>query len=215
MSRCGKKPRRTRVSRGLPPKITVLIVGEGQETEANYFDGLKRLDEVTARFTVTVRRGHGFNPESVVQEAIEHKERSQRQGKEYDEVWCILDVEGPEKRESLDRAVTLARQNDIKLCLSNPAFEVWFLAHFVRTSRAFKDCDAVIRELDKHWPQVSSAPYAKNDDRVFERLKDKLDNACKNARLVRETDHHDDNTAECNSSTEVYQLVEHLLGRVE
>jgi hypothetical protein len=213
MSRQRRRPSRGRTSRGLALKVTVLIVGEGRETEANYFNGLKRLDEVSARFTITVKRGRGSNPESVVQEAIGHKQVAERRSEDYDEVWCVLDVEGPDKRESLGKARTLANQNGIRLCLSNPSFEVWFLAHFVRTRRSFRDGAAVIVELNRHWPRVSAAAYNKSDEQVFERLEGLLEEGVRQAKAVRENDHHEADTADCNSSTEVYRLVEHLLGR--
>ncbi len=212
MSRRGRKTTRGRRLRGRPLKTTVLIVGEGRETEVNYFDQLKRLDSVAERFTVTVKKGPGFNPERVVQETVKHKQRAEIREAPYDEVWCVLDTEGAEKRDSLDKASRLANQNGIRLSVSNPSFEVWFLAHFVRTSRGFNDCDAVIVELNKHWSHVSKASYDKSDEQVFQRLQDRLEDALRNARQVREKDHKHPDIGECNSSTEVYLLIEHLLG---
>jgi hypothetical protein len=201
-----------RVSCAFPIRTTLLIVGEGQATEPNYFDGLKREDKVVAKFTVTVKGGHGFSPEKVVKEAIEYKERAERRGEEFDEVWCILDVEGLEKQQSLEQAAALADMNGIRLCLSNPSFEVWLLAHFERTARAFEDCEAVIQRLNKHWKKQHKEPYRKNDERVYYRISDHTQTAISNARWVRENHHGDvDNTADCNSSTEVYRLVGHLI----
>ncbi len=196
-----------------PIKTTILIVGEGQETEPNYFYGIKQEETVSAKFTVRIKKGHGFSPESVVEEAIRYKQQAERRGEEFDEVWCVLDVEGSDKRESMNQAVIMARQNGITLCLSNPSFEVWVLAHFARTARLFQDSDAVIREVNRHWRSVCSDEYQKNDERIYERLKDLTNTAITNAKLVRETDFRDRvNTADCNSSTEVYKLVGYLIG---
>jgi len=202
-----------RVSRAFPIKTTILIIGEGQETEPNYFDGLKREDKVVAKFTVTVKRGHGFSPEKVVKEAIEHKARAERRAETYDEVWCVIDAEGPEKRESLGQAAALAKENSIRLCLSNPSFEVWFLAHFEKTGKAFNDGDAVIVRLNKHWRKHHTQDYQKSDDRIYRRLCGRTQTAIANAQWVRE-DHfrHVADTADCNSSTEVYRLVGYLIG---
>jgi len=126
-----------RVRRLRPEKRTVLIVGEGRETEPNYFTGLRDETDVSDRFAVTVKRGKGFSPEHVLNEAIRHMERARGQRAEYDEVWCVMDVEGPAKRASLDAARIRAKQNGVQVCLSNPSFEVWLLSHFERTSASF------------------------------------------------------------------------------
>lgn len=191
-----------------PLRTTILLVGEGRETEPNYFRGLRREDSVAEQFSVTVRKGCGQSPESVVAKALEYKQRATSRGEDYDEVWCVLDVEGADKRASLDRAEAAARQNGLTLCLSNPCFEVWFLAHFERKARPYGDCRAVIKQLNTHWRNHHGRKYEKNDDRIYERLRNLTRTAITNARSVRE-DHHQGcaSTADCNSSTEVYRLV--------
>jgi len=197
-------------------KRTVLIVGEGQQTEPNYFREFRLESTVSERFSVTVKKGHGRSPEAVVAEALRYKEQAENRGEYYDEVWCVLDVEGLDKRESLERAIVAARQNDIVLCLSNPCFEVWLLAHFVRESRAHNGCDSVIERLNTHWRRRCRQDYRKNDEQVYARISNLTADAIDNARLVRETDHRDiPNTADANSSTEVYRLVSHLLRLVD
>lgn len=196
-------------------KRTVLIVGEGRQTEPNYFREFRLESTVSERFSVTVKKGHGTSPEAVVAEALCYKEQAENRGEYYDEVWCVLDVEGLDKRESLERAIVAARQNDIVLCLSNPCFEVWLLAHFVRESRAHNTCDSVIGRLHVHWRRLCGQDYRKNDKQVYARISALTESAIDNAILVRETDHrHVANTADANSSTEVYRLVSHLLSSI-
>jgi len=106
----------------------------------------------------------------------------------------------------------MADENDISLYLSNPAIEVWFLAHFLRTSQQFNDCNAVIVELDKKWTANFGRPYEKSDRDVYKRLASRTQAAIENARAVVEHDHGDkSDIAACNSSTEVYRLVEDLI----
>jgi len=194
-----------------PVKRTVLIVGEGQETEPNYFRELRRESVVSERFTVTVKKGHGRSPEAVTEEAVKYKLQAENRGEDYDEVWCVLDVEGLGSRESLDRAIIMAEQNSIKLCLSNPCFEVWLLAHFVRESRAHNGCDSVIRRLNRHWRWLCRQDYRKGDARIYARISHLTETAIVNARLVHETDHLGKTSViEANSSTEVYVLVSYL-----
>ena len=205
-----------RATRDRPEMTTVLIVGEGEKTERNYFQGLTGEEAVRARFTVTVKKGHGRSAEDVVKEAIDYKKGAKHRGQEYDEVWCVLDVEGPNKRDSLDRAVALAEGNHIRLCLSNPCFEIWLLSHFVRRTRAYNDCAAVIVDLSKYWRDRCGNDYRKNDERIYQRVSDLTSTAIKNAQWVRET-HRANNkksVAEANSSTNVYLLVKQLTGIV-
>jgi hypothetical protein len=196
-----------------PIKRSVLIVGEGQETEPNYFRGLRRESVVSEWFTVTVKKGHGRSPEAVAKEASKYKRQAENRGEYYDEVWCALDVEGPGARELLERAIAEAGRNGISLCLSNPCFEVWLLAHFVRESRAHNGCDSVIQRLNPHWQRLCGQDYRKNDGQLYARISHLTGTAIENAKCVRETDHRDKTgTIEANSSTDVYRLVNRLLG---
>ena len=207
----GLRPRR---QSGRPIKSRVLIVGEGKKTEPYYFRGLRAEKAVDSRFAATVCKGPGYTPEAVVREAIKRKKEAAQSREGYQEVWCVLDVEGPDRRESLDAAAKLAKANGIGFVLSNPVFEVWLLAHFIRTSRAFLDCDAVIQELDRHWPEVAKEKHGKGDERIYQRLAGRTGTAIDNARAVRENDHkHVADTADANSSTEVYRIVGRLLGQ--
>ena len=204
-----------RATRDRPEMTTILIVGEGEKTERNYFRGLTGEEAVRARFTVTVKKGHGRSPEDVVKEAIDYKKAAEHRGPGYDEVWCVLDVEGQNKRDSLNRAVASAKDNGIRLCLSNPCFEIWLLCHFVKRARSYNDCAAVIVDLSKYWRDHCGKGYQKNDDRIYQRVSDLTSTAIEYAQWVREIHHAGEKSvAEANSSTEVYLLVKQLTGVV-
>lgn len=194
-------------------KSTILILGEGRETEPNYFRGLKEEESVTARFAVTVKKGSGKSPEEAVKKAIEENLRAKSRGEDYDQVWCVLDVEQADQHESLRRARATAERNGITLCLSNPSFEIWFLAHFERTARPFNGSDAVVVQLNKHWKKHCGQAYEKNDEQVYNRVSGFTERALNNARWVREKHHEGTDIADANSSTEVYRLVGKLLAR--
>ena len=206
----GDSMRRTSQRRKL--KKTLLIVCEGKETERNYLDGLKREDSVSKLFTIRIVPGKGGSRTQIVNHAI-HKKRTQQDAP--DKVICVLDTESlqsPQARDDLADARNKAKANGIVLYLSNPAFEVWLLAHFSRTARQFVDCDAVIVELDKKWTANFGQPYDKSDRDVYRKLASRTQAAIENAKAVAEQDHEDKNDIiDRNSSTEVYKLVEGLL----
>ncbi len=77
----------------------------------------------------------------------------------------------------------------------------------------FNDCDAVIAQLDKCWQREFSVSYNKSDGDIYRRVSNRTNTAIENAMSVREEHHRrDKSAADCNSCTEVYQLVKRLLG---
>jgi hypothetical protein len=206
-----RKPRALRRRRSSrKPLIRILIVGEGRETERNYFDALKREDEVGVKFFVTVRKGKGGSREQIAQNAVDRKREAPD---DYDVVFCVMDVEHSAHATSLKKALALLGRHKIIPCLSNPSFEIWLNAHFERTSASFRDSGAAVLHLNVHWKKYFRCDYDKANQDNYSRLTDFQSAALKYAKEVRETDHgRHKPTCDCNSSTDVYKLVRWLLG---
>jgi hypothetical protein len=218
--RGGKGIRRAKVlqrrSRRRPEKARILIVCEGKETEPNYFRGLRDQEAVRQRFTVTVQKGKGGSCMAVVEQAVAEKQKAAARMESFDEVWCVFDVEQVGQRDQVIDAQTFAASHEIRLALSNPAFECWPLAHFVRTKRYFAYCHKVIEELNKYWRREFKTDYDKNDEQLYARLATRTGIAIDNSRKVREQDWASSlDIVDCNSATEIYLLVERLLGSSE
>ncbi len=200
-----------RISRKRKPKKTILIVCEGEKTERYYLNGLKREETISKAFAITVVPGRGGSRSQIIERAINQK----AQRGEMDVVLCVFDTESLETtqaKEDLAAARQEADRNNITLYMYNPAFEVWFLAHFRRTSRSFRNCDAVIVELHREWSAAFGQPYNKSDVQVYQRLATHTQDAVTNAKMVVEIDHKEKpDIADRNSSTDFYQLVERLL----
>jgi hypothetical protein len=157
-----------------------------------------------------VIRGKGGSRQQVARLAAESKDDA---NDGYNEVWCVMDVEHPEDLDAAREALALLESNQIRPALSNPAFEVWLLAHFEKTGKGFLHGDAVAAQLNKHWKQRFSADYDKADGWIFHRLVSLLDQAMANAKWVREEHHSDKAVIDSNSSTDVDLLVGKLLGK--
>ena len=198
--------RRQRPSRS--ERIPVLIVCEGRETEPNYFDQFKREECVRKRFKIDVKPGKGGSRQQVAQTAVD---RARRANVDYDEVWCIMDVESPEGLDDMREAVLLLEAHDMRPVLSNPAFEVWLLAHFERTGTGFLNGGAVVARLNKCWQQQFRRDYDKANEQIYRQLLPLMERAIANAEWVREK-HHAPSThiLDCNSATDVYRLVVRL-----
>ncbi|MFE3825824.1 RloB family protein [Streptomyces sp. NPDC059092] len=148
MGRRGKPLRRAGSSR--PEQRRFLIYCEGECTEKQYFKGLNQ-ELKSLPVTICLGGTHG-EPKSLVRAAIGHKRRAVNSAAdrhtEYDEVWCVVDVEAPKQHSSLDEALALARESGIKVALTNPCFELWILLH-LRNVFAYHTSDGAQRVLEK------------------------------------------------------------------
>ena len=211
-SRSGKTHPLRRRHGSRQEKIRILIVCEGRETEPNYFRGLRDEESIREKFVLEIRKGRGGSPLYAVQRAVEEIEKAASRNEEFDEAWCVLDIEHAGQNPQLIQARALAGRHEIRLALSNPSFECWLLAHFERTARSFANCDQVVEQLNKFWRKTIGQDYEKNDEKIYQRVRLFTHTAITNSRWVREE--HFKKTkdlAECNSATEVYRLVERLL----
>jgi RloB-like protein len=130
-----RRNRDRRSGRRLPfrePKPIILIVCEGENTEPQYFKGLIRACQ-NPRVEIYVAAEHGV-PKTLVETAKVHKNKAEsdarREGDEnraYDSVWCVFDVDD---HPHVHDAQQMAHDNDIRVAISNPCFELWLLLHF-------------------------------------------------------------------------------------
>lgn len=190
---------------------TILLYCEGRDTEPIYLRGLCQEQAIRDRFHVTIREGGGGAAHSIVREAKQERDRQKRRGENYEEVWCVLDVEDMTRAESLNEAVQLAEREKIRLFLSNPSFEVWLIAHFECIARAFLNSAAAEKYLEQtHWRKEFGTAYDKSDESLYTKLSSRRDTATANAQWVLEQHHQRKTSRGCNSSTEIYRLVNHL-----
>ncbi len=140
-----------------PSRQCLLIVCEGLQTEPIYFKSLRQ--ELKLTLVEVEVFGQGGAPISVVEGALKMRQEraqqtklAQKQGQQFntppfDEVWCVFDVENPNQNPSFNRAISQANSNNIKLAVSNPAFEYWYLLHFKETSKPFGNASELIQIL--------------------------------------------------------------------
>lgn len=194
------------------PRQCLLVVCEGSKTEPGYFDGLCRELTLSSVEVEVVGGKSGSAPITVVNWAVDRKRvRQQRASRsptlpEYDDVWCVMDVEAPVPHGSLARALSKAKANSLRVALSNPCFEYWYLLHFRKTSALMPSCKRVVKMLRKHLPKYKKtlAPPA------FEELFRRTGTAITHAEEVLKEKHWGANLSKCNPSTHVHLLVKCL-----
>lgn len=115
----------SRIAGSRPLRRRVLVFTEGTNTEPQYINALKRTDLVkrNSHVSIAVSPEHG-SPMNLVQAAL----RTQK-GNEYDDIWCLFDVEAPVPHGDLVRALELAKRKNLNVALSNPCFELWLYLH--------------------------------------------------------------------------------------
>jgi hypothetical protein len=125
-----------------PEKRTIVVHCEGEASEPDYLNGLKRLPHIKENIAITIEidPGHGV-PLTLVERAVARKESDE----EVDELWCVFDVEAPRKHPNLAKAVRLAAAHDIRLAISNPCFELWLILHS-QDQTAFLTSEAAERQ---------------------------------------------------------------------
>ncbi len=175
----------------------ILVVCEGGKTEPKYFKGLRTKWKLSKFSVEILGRECGSAPISVVNEAV----RLDKDNNEirYDEIWCVFDREGVRnKPASYDEAVDKAKANKLKLAISAPCFELWYLLHYKYTTRSFDTCRDIVKELKKHIPK-----YSKSEDYTDE-LENRLAEALRNAKHLRKDNERTDRD---RPSTDVDKLV--------
>lgn len=157
-------PRRTRAKNlkrktaNRPERKTVVIFCEGKASEPDYINGLKRLPNVHSNTSINIEVDpHQGVPMTLVRLVIDRAADD-----EVDECWCVFDVEWPKNRPNLQQAIQLARDNGIRLAISNPCFELWLILHF-EDQTAFLDTDEAesrSRKLDgRSGKQINADQY--------------------------------------------------------
>ena len=107
-------------------KKKFLIVCEGEASEPNYIDWLKRKWRINVEIEVI---GAAGAPTRVVETAITAKAAAVESGTPFDQVWAVFDKDDFTKKD-VNTACRLAKQSGIEVAFSNECFELWYLLHF-------------------------------------------------------------------------------------
>ncbi|HMA37266.1 MAG TPA: RloB family protein [Chloroflexia bacterium] len=187
---------RKRVVDKIPLIPRFLIVCEGTQTEPGYFKQFRVPGNVVKIDVI----GTGLNTIQVVQKALDKKQQARDP---YDRVWCVFDRDSfPEKH--FNDALDLAREYDIQVAYSNPAFELWFVLHYdSRTSCISR------QQYANRLSVLLRRPYQKNDRDLYTILKEREPQAIKHAEALLPPQGARD-PANDNPSTTVHLLVQEL-----
>ena len=188
---------------------TFYIITNGEKTEWNYFNLLKKYKSIYKVKVVF----HNSDPFGLVTFACNKAEDA-------NQIWCVFDIDSSYEEGRLIAAIKHAEKNGIKYAFSNRAFEVWLISHYKKCEN-YMDCQAHQKELDKYLMLKAKQKYIKGDEKQLATyFVPCYKNAVQNAKIVHQKWVRDHLT-ECgskskyriwdwNSWTTVYKLVEAL-----
>ena len=189
MSQRGRRTSQDRTINRRPQIPRILIVCEGERTEPDYFSQFK--------VTTTVK-GEAMNTLSQVERTIFLRDEDRR----FDQVWCVFDLDSFPKQ-NFEKAIQLAKKENIRVAYSNEAFELWYVLHF----------DYLQSQVDRRQyitilESRLGIGYSKNDRTIYERLLSRQPQAIANAeRLLEEHHLHHLYSSDKKPSTTVHELV--------
>jgi len=192
----------------------VIIACEGTKTETFYLKSyirfLAKNSKISAKSLVIAKHKH-TDPEGVLEDLLNHKEDNLTY-KNFKFKWIVIDRDeartnsGGHSLANYNSAIKQAKNLKIDVAYSNPSFELWYLLHYKYRDTAI-DRNTVIQELKK---EKEFCNYEKNNDDIFEKLREHEDKAIKNAaRLMKECFGI---TGTNNPSTNVHKLILCLKG---
>lgn len=186
----------------------IFLIAEGKnKTETLYFRDLGQSVNRIVRFAP----GNYTDPVNMVNELkgfLAENDFSEELG---DKAYCLIDADvNPTKNEQITKAEEIAKRSGIEIVLSVPCFEIWFLCHYIFSTKQYTSSAEVVSELQKYVPG-----YGKNTVGMYENTRTLTKIALENAaRLEKfcEKSGYKVRTTEYMPSTDVYRIVEELLG---
>lgn len=126
-----------------------------------------------------------------------------------DKAYCVLDSDfGKNKAEKIIKVCKRAKAKNIEVIISSPCFEIWYLCHFIYSTKQYSSNEEVIKELIKYIPE-----YTKSKEGIFEILLPKQEIAINNAKKLENYNLQNKkikHTVEFMPSTEIYKIIEHI-----
>jgi hypothetical protein len=189
---------------GREPKRRFLIYCEGAVTEKLYFQG-QQQDLRNAGVVIRIGSDHR-EPLGLVKAAMTHRDRliGTDPAEQFDQIWCVFDVEAPKKHPGLKEALTLAQREGINCAVSNPCFELWLLLHFTDQT-AYLESRHACTQLGK-----SACDYTPKDKSIdYQQLAPHYSDARQRAQKL-SPEHDPAKLRDVNPSTAVWYLVDQL-----
>lgn len=199
MAKKSPKENLNRQPKGFEFRAKILIVCEGQQTEKEYFEYLKRKYKLSTA-EVKVKEDGGSSPNSVFKDALKlYKNSLEKNQVAYDAVYCVYDQD--EFSQHSDVRNKIRQQESFNLIFSNPCFEVWYLFHDDKSTKPFakKGKKTASQQVKSQANKLLNSTGSNYLEYLFNKTEEAIKNAKRNAKQ---------NIS--NPYTNVYELVEKM-----
>jgi hypothetical protein len=181
----------------------LLVYVEGARTEEEYIVYWQRRHRTDVRITIADEHGPPADLVDLAATAKIEAEREQRRGRgaAWDDIWCVFDEH---THPSLRDAIAKAEANGVKLAVSHPCIELWFVLHFDDQTAPIKRQDAQLRAR-----QLLGCDMGLSDN-ALEVLGQRYDDARARAKALDEKHAADGSPPRSNPSSDVWKLVDRI-----
>ena len=187
---------------------TILIITNGKETEKNYFENI--TSKYRTEFKIKVKYKNA-ECDGLVQYACGFNQT------EYNQIWCVFDIDESFVEGHLVNALKMARDNNINIAYSNEDFELWLLYHFTAIVIPTLGRKRYVREINERLKPIG-CKYQKSDLELIReifipKIPEALHNAkayCQKLEAEHQKEYGNDKFPiwKWKSSTTVYKLIE-------
>lgn len=162
-SRAGKrKDRNARYATREPILGYYLIVTDTEETEKNYFEGMKNSISPEIRDRIVIKVEKAKTTYNLVERTIELCSAQAQQRIP----WIVFDRD---QVKDFDGIIREAERSEIHVGWSNPCFEIWMFAYFGEMPNIPDSVTCCSRFADR-FEKATGQPYHKNDEDVYRKL---------------------------------------------
>ncbi len=184
----------------------VLISLEDTKSSKYYFEKLVKDKNLSGE--VIFAKHIGTDPGSVVEAIVSHLTDKT---KKYEKKWGVIDKDDYSKGQ-INGAIQRAKDLDICVAISNEAYELWVLLHFVPITAHTSRSD-LNKKLDKIFKDQFNMQYSKASQDIYQLIVGLQHIAITNAKRLVDSyirDNEKITPFSDNPLTTVYQLVEYL-----
>lgn len=205
MAMSSKRGRLKRRNTNLRKRKNVAFIAlEGNnKTERYYLDALSRRHQ---NYMIHHVGGNYTDPVKMVKQLVSEFERDSMEG---DIGFCLVDSDfDSSKNRQLEKADKLVRNTNIKVIVSSPCFEIWYICHYVYSTKQYGSTNEVLSKLREY-----IGNYSKESTDIFCRINQNIDEAISNAKRLEQyhlANHKKLHRVEFSPSTEIYKIIELL-----
>lgn len=162
-SRAGmRKDRNARYATREPILGYYLIVTDTEETEKNYFEGLKNSIPTDIRGRIVIKVEKAKTTYNLVDRTLELCSAQAQQRIP----WIVFDRD---RVKNFDGIIKEAESNDINAGWSNPCFEIWMFAYFGEMPNIPDSVTCCSRFADR-FEKLTGQTYQKNEEDIYRKL---------------------------------------------